>query len=791
MSSHRSLLAIVLAVLVSPAWGQDSGLPEFTPAALSVFEPSATELDRLAKFANTSRSREMMLRRNLSRFFTVSLVPSNAEEVIRLLGTLERMSRDMAEEIYRGAAESSRADGAASIRLQDVQKIETQSLPARGNAYDEIVIFPEAPRGVTIEKMDLQAFYDTGISLQVLAFLAESKIQADPEALPMDLEAVRALTIAINRYGLLLLRIGGLLVRQDLSPHMQSRHLRSAGKIVSQQGAGLPLNTAVTSSTAADQRWFVDVTASSGVSFRHVSSYWISRFRRYGYVAPSFSGGGVSAGHLNPDRWVDLIVCGGHGCGVFFNRGDGTFADVTTECGLHVDGEARMAVLADFDNDGQTDVFITYARDTNRLFRNLGNGRFQDITEGSGLKRLGDISGPAMAVDYDNDGLLDIYVGNFGNYLVGDTPWSPTGSDNGMPNQLYRSLGEFKFNDVTEVAGVGNTGWTQALSHLDYDQDGDQDLYIANDFGANDLLINNGDGTFTSGGIATGSNDPYHGMNVAFADLNRDRLADIFVTNLWFWTPSQQEVTETNSLLLSSIRADGTAGFERFTDPEFLQHDTGWSWGSVFFDAENDGDDDLYVVNGFTDYLTFVQYRLSPNYPGEYYAINNGSEPNWFFRNDDGLPIHHLSASGAEIPGVNSRGISPLDFDGDGDLDLAVSTFHSTLRLLRNDAGTASSHWLELELVGDPAQGTSRDAVGAQVIATNGTGLYIWRLRTGGEGYLSMASPEIEMGLGDATEVDLEIIWPGNRRETHSAVPANSRLRIRQGSSQPEDLGPR
>jgi len=360
-----------------------------------------------------------------------------------------------------------------------------------------------------------------------------------------------------------------------------------------------------------------------------------------------------------------------------------------------------------------------------------------------------------------------------------------------MPNQLFHSRGAFQFEDVSDTAGIGNTGWTQALSHFDYDQDGDQDLYIANDFGPNDLLVNNGDGTFASSGIATGSDDPFHGMNVGFADLNRDRYADIFVTNIWFWNPTRNELTEANSMLLSEVTDEGQVLFRRVEDPEFLQHDTGWSWGSVFLDADNDGDDDLYVVNGFTDYLTFAQYRASPNYPDELYAINNGREPNWFFRNDDGLPIHHVPASGAEMDRINSRGVSPLDFDGDGDLDMAVSAFHSSLRMFRNNGAPASHHWLSVEIVGDSSRGVNRDAIGAQVIATGAGDLYIWRLRSGGEGYLSMGSPELEMGLGDTSTVDIEVIWPGGERQKHAGIAADQRIRILQGHSEVERLGPR
>jgi hypothetical protein len=384
--------------------------------------------------------------------------------------------------------------------------------------------------------------------------------------------------------------------------------------------------------------------------------------------------------------------------------------------------------------------------------------------------------------------LLDLYVGNFGNYLAGESPWSPTDSTNGMPNRLYRNRGGLRFEDVSAAAGIGNTGWAQALSHLDFDRDGDQDIYIANDFGRNELLVNDGEGAFEAGGKATGSDDAFHGMNVAFADLNEDAFADIFVTNIWFWNSLSRMVTETNTLLLSDPQADGSLAYRRSDDPSIAEHDTGWSWAGLFFDQENDGDDDLYFVNGFTDYLTFIQHRPHPERPDQLYPIHNARDPNRFFRNEAGLPSVLVPDSGAELPDVNSRSVALLDYDRDGDLDVAVSTFHSEARLFRNDGVPEANHFLAVELVGDPARGSSRDAIGAQLIARGEDGLYVWRMVNGGEGYLGMSALPLHLGLGATETVDLEILWPGGERQVVEGVTADRFVRIRQGEQTVESF---
>jgi enediyne biosynthesis protein E4 len=749
------------------------------PAQIAGISDHATaRLGELETRNGTDQAPQDMMLRNLSRYFVRYLLPSEAEEMSRVVGTAERMTARAATGLFATLQAGARQAGLDVVPGPFVDGLMERVLPSETNAWGEVIFFPERPPAgrPIVEAVDLRAFSDTGFAWQILAAIEPAAFDGAPGTVPLTPEAIDAFQRGINAYALLLLRVAGLHAKLEHAPYVQTFHLREAGKTLTAEGEATALQPPIRVAAAGP---FTEVTGESGLDFRHVSSDWLAEHRRYGTTAPTFSGGGVSAADLDGDGWDDLVLCGGRGCAAFRNRHDGTFEDVTAASGLRIDGEARMAVVADLDNDGDRDIFVTYARDTNRLFENDGSGVFRDVTSASGLERPGDISGPAVAVDVDGDALLDLYVGNFGDYLAGATPWQFKSADNAQPNRLFRNLGGLRFTDASQDAGVGDTGWTQALSHCDVDRDGDQDLYIANDFGRNELLLNDGRGHFKRAGAATGSDDEHHGMNVSWVDLNHDRLADIFVTNIWSWSTVDQVIDESNTLLLSQP-GDGEPTYRRYDEPTFLAYDTGWSWAATFFDYDLDGDDDVFIANGFTDYLTFTQMRPNPDVADSFYPTNNGNEPNWLLRQDAGMRFVTVESSVA-LDGVNSRAAALLDYDHDGDLDLAVTTFHGPAHLFRNDAPRAGGGWLTVELVGDPGRGANRDAVGAQVTATDAAGLEVWRTVTAGDAYLSQQSLPVEIGLGAASAVDLEILWPGGESQRLPAVGANQWIRVRQG----------
>ncbi len=772
MIRHRRRLGLWCAALATVG----IALPASGAAAGAQADLAATAADRLEELGN-QRIEGLtpldVLLRNLARYFVAYPVAAEAEELSALLGVCEELARRYLVAVVQAAvrAQPPGGDDAAPLSAEAVATAAALTLPRRPTPWDETVFLPDRQDGGTvIERWDLEAFAATGFGWQVVLSLAA---QTGPATLPaLGPQAAERLAGEAAAIGLLLLRRAGELARRERAEAVRAVHVQTAAQRL-QQPAMAPDRQAP---PAVDPP-FTDVTAASGVEFRHVSSDWLARWRRFGPLAPSFSGGGLAAGDLDGDGWPDLVVCGGQGCRAFRNLGGMRFTDVTERLGIGAPCEARTPLIADFDNDGWRDLYTGCARDPDRLYRGLPDGSFADATAGAGLDAAAGISGPATAFDGDGDGLLDLYVGYFGNYLAGESPFRPGDNRNGQPDRYFRNLGGLRFEDVSAAAGVGSTGWAQAVSHTDVDLDGDQDVYVANDFGRNELLLNRGDGSFEPAPEDSGAADPNHGMNVAFADLNADLLPDIFITNIWSLEPRRLELVETNSLLLSR---DGPAR-PRFTtadDPALAAIDTGWSWAALFLDFDHDADDDLFLVNGFTDYWTTFQYRAHPEQPGRRYAVNNGRDANRLLVSDGGLPTRPV-ASGAEMAEANSRGLALADFDLDGDVDLAVSAFHGPARLFRNEL-PAGRHWLAVELLGATTSAGGRDAFGAVVLTRlPGRAAPIWRQVTGGEGYLSMSTPAVELGLGASSSATLELRWPDGRRQRLETVTADRRLRIR------------
>lgn len=757
--------------------------------------------------------------RNVESYFARYPLPETKEPMAQLEGKYFAHMLSFTEQLLMGAQRFAERVGKPLIRSADAVAAVQLLTPHEIDEFEDVQYFLKLPipDQVTIESYDCDAFRDTGTHWECLEKIyrrhGSSLMIADPFA-------AEILSEAISGYGVLLLRIAGEFARLEQAaaqPALSAGHLALARRRIAAladrhvntapaENAASGIVSATTTGRKSSGLYFSDMTAVSGVDFVHRSSQWLGEFRRTANKPPTFSGGGVAAEDVNSDGHLDLLFVSGTGNALMVNDGTGHFDDMTAQAGLNFlrpdgsHGEARQGLIADFDNDGRQDILITYANDRHRLYRNLGGLRFEDLTAAVKLGGPGQIVGPATVFDFDGDGLLDIYMTYFGNYLLGAMPGSTRDNRNGTANRLFRNLGGLRFSDVTRGSGTGDTGWSQGVSHTDFDRDGRPDIVVANDFGRNAMLRNLGGGRFENMASRLGMTKAFHSMNVGITDLNRDGFPDIYVSNIATMvkdtkyvlpdseTPlnfdgdamAQMLVQEANVLYMSVSAGGQLTAYEESTDVGRGDTSTGWAWDGEFFDFDNDGDDDLYVVNGANDYNLYYGIR-SWEQAGKrvYRYFSNGSETNVFYENVGGKLRNRSAASGADFAG-NSRGTAYVDWDDDGDVDIAVSNFHGAARLLRNDTRPGVYNWLKVKLIGDPTQGTSRDAIGARLTLTGANGLALLREIQGGSGYMSMNPKLQHFGLGAAAAADLEVVWPNGAVQSLPALTANQTVVIRQ-----------
>ena len=813
-----------------PELGHEEPETGATHSASAARQTSLTLLDRIAEsksaaYRNYNELGERDLRPllvfNIGRFYARRPVPMQRSERRALVAALEAELQRFADTLLEAGAEE--AAGQPAIRAEHASAAVSQLIPHRIDVFEDVHVFsrlsPE--KAVTLAAHDCDSFRDFGIHWEALQRAAQRTAADAP--LP-DPFAAEILAEAISQYGVLLLRVAGDVAGLDLqSARLQIADLGSAASEIQrrapqhharpepEKARGRIVSATTKSSEAPSKRFFSDVSEASGVDFRHRSSRWLGEFRQKTLkTPPTFSGGGVAAEDVEGDGDMDLLFAGGGGNALFLNDGAGHFRDATREAGLvrvragGSPGEARNPIIADFDNDGLPEILISYANDDHQLFRNLGGARFKDVSSRAGLGGDGLVGGPVTVFDFDGDALLDIYVGYFGNYLEGGIPTFDRDNQNALPNKLFRNLGGLRFADVSKASGTSDTGWCQAVSHVDFDRDGRQDLVVANDYGRNALLRNLGDGKFENVAPELGVTEAFHSMNVGVADLNDDDHPDLYISNLATLvkdgkyifpdvdTPLDFDlrsmagmlIKESDRLYLSQQKGGKLIGYVPSEDVERGESSTGWAWDAEFLDFDHDGDDDLYLVNGTNDFNTFTMvYRRFGKEGGEdaEYLFDHRRESNVFFRNEDGALRNVSSASGADFA-ANSRSTAYLDFEGDGDLDIAVNNFHAKATLLRNDADKGTGHWIKLHLIGDPERGSNRDAIGAHIVATTPDGRRMRREVQGGSGYLSMNPKQQHLGLGPALSVDVQVTWPSGAVQNFEALAADRTHTLREGT---------
>ena len=525
---------------------------------------------------------------------------------------------------------------------------------------------------------------------------------------------------------------------------------------------------------------FEDVTAAAGIRFRHVNGATGQKFiletLGSGVCVFDFDGDGLQDLYfVQSGRLPGFTPKGPLRSALYRNLGGGRFEDVTEKAG--VGGPDRYGfgcVAGDVDGDGDRDLYVTYYG-PNVLYRNNGDGTFTDVTETSGTGNALWGTGAALA-DVDGDGDLDLYVANYvafdeaNNLYCGEnrpgyrTVCHPRNFDP-QPDVFYRNRGDGTFEDASRAAGIVDTaGKGLGVVFGDYDGDGDQDIYVANDDTPNFLWKNKGNGTFDEVAMLAGvalSEDgvPQAGMGTDMADYDNDGLLDIFVTNL---------SEETNEL----YHNDGNG---LFTDRTFVSGlgapsllDLGF--GTFFFDPDNDGDQDVFVANGhiidniglYSDTITFEQRAA-------------------LYRSVGGGRFERLSYP-ATVPlgrPYVGRGAVPFDFDDDGDEDIVMTQNDRPALLLRND-GRTGHHWITITLSGKPP---NRDAIGAFVVLEAGGGRQVRYARTE-MSYLSQGDRRLHFGLGSAEVVDRVIVhWPGPGRfaEEFSAPAVDRFVTLEEG----------
>jgi hypothetical protein len=339
---------------------------------------------------------------------------------------------------------------------------------------------------------------------------------------------------------------------------------------------------------------------------------------RHGVLQNYPAGSGLAVGDIDGDDYDDLYLVNGHECRLFRNLGGERFEDITERTGTaaRVEGKSRLALIADYDGDGRKDIFVGVLNGPNLLYRQEEDGTFSERAAAAGLTPTLETMAACFA-DFDNDGLLDLYVVNGRNPYMED-PDPPYNALNGFPNHLFLNNGDGTFRDESQRAGVAHTGYGLSTAAADYDGDGDTDLFVGNDFGYDVLYRNRGDAVFTDVTAAAGLGERRSSMSSCWGDVDGDGLPELFIGAMYsnsqwmvdqpgYPVPAPWPVSMLfpgrvlglvremlNGNLLYKNNGDGT-----FTaaHPEVIN--TGWSWSALFLDADNDSLLDVYLVNGF------------------------------------------------------------------------------------------------------------------------------------------------------------------------------------------------
>jgi enediyne biosynthesis protein E4 len=519
---------------------------------------------------------------------------------------------------------------------------------------------------------------------------------------------------------------------------------------------------------------FDDITRASGIHFVHNNGAFGKKW------LPETMGPGVAFLDYDNDGWQDILFVGGTAwtghpgkhstLALYHNNHDGTFTDVTQKAGLAVEMYGMGVTVADYDNDGYEDVFIT-ALGQSHLFHNNGNGTFTDVTKKAGLWGPNEFSTSAAWVDYDRDGHLDLVVANY-------VQWSP-GTDiycaldgktksyctpepyQGTSIRIWHNRGDGTFEDATQRAGLyDSNSKSLGVTVLDANQDGWSDILVSNDTQPNKLYINNGNGTFSEKGVQSGiaySEDGIAraGMGVDAGDYDRSGYPSVIITNF-----SNQMLglyhNERNGLFLDEAPQSDVGHASLLT----------LGFGCFFFDYDLDGWLDIYVANGhIEDAIERVQPR-----------VRYAEPPHLFHNLGDGKFKEVTASAGTSFAAPRvARGAAYGDINNDGALDVAVTTNAGPAVVFRN-MGT-KNHSLRIKLIGTKS---NRDGIGAVVRVTAGNDAQSQMLRSGSS-YLSSNELILTFGLAGHTQADaVDVRWPSGQTDHLKNVAADQIVTIKE-----------
>ena len=535
---------------------------------------------------------------------------------------------------------------------------------------------------------------------------------------------------------------------------------------------GVLLSTLATARVAtAPTVRFTDVTSSSGIHFKHHNGAFGK------YYLPETMGAGCAFVDLDGDGWADMLLLNGkdwkpagtrYTAALYRNNRNGTFTDITAGSGLDIPIYAMGVSVADYDNDGRPDVYIT-ALEGDHLFHNEGNGKFRDVTASAGIRNAG-FGTSAAWLDYDRDGKADLFVANYVQWTAqGDLWCSLDGSTKsyctpesykGMAPKLYHNLGNGKFEDVSAKAGIADpTSKSLGVVVFDYDGDGWPDIFVSNDTQPSKLYHNNHNGTFSevgvSAGIAFGEDGVARGaMGADAADYDRSGRPHLLVGNF-------------SNQMLGLYHNEGSGLFVDEAPSSTVGRASllSLTFGAFFFDYDLDGYPDIFAANGhLEEQIEHIQPKVKYK------------EPPLMFRNlgqrkfDN---VSHQLGPDFERP-VVARGAAYADFDHDGDLDVLISTNNGPACLYRNDGGNRN-HWLSVRLNGTKS---NRSGLGAVVRVESTSGSQWSMLRSGGS-YCSQSDLALTFGLGGDDKVNkLSVEWPSGAKQSFSALPVNRAILI-------------